>query len=341
MTTIFEQEIRSQGDILRRRSERGLEQARSAAATWRDVDYALVAARGSSDNAAAFFQYLAGRELGLVVALATPSLFQDESTMRLEGAGVLAVSQSGKSPGMLDVVRGARSQGRPNVVVTNDAHSPLALEADAVMELFAGPERAIASTKTFTSSCHALAQFVAALRGGPLDGLDTLPDVIDRTAEWALSSDLATTLLNAANGLTVVGRGIGYSCAAEISLKIREVTGLRSEAYSAPDFLHGPIGADGEGATLLVVVTDEMEDDIAASLIEQCSTRGMRTVTLRSSEQSPTRSDAEIIVPESTHNWCLGLALVVVGQVMSLRLGELRGRPIDTSPGLNKVTLTA
>src|SRR5277367_1430286 len=119
MTTIFEEEIRSQGDILRRRTEVGLQQARAAADSWREVNYALVAARGSSDNAAAFFQYLAGRELGLVVALATPSLFQEDGAMNLQGAGVLAVSQSGKSPGMLDVVRTARLQGRPNVVVTN------------------------------------------------------------------------------------------------------------------------------------------------------------------------------------------------------------------------------
>src|SRR5271169_6638142 len=98
MTTIFEEEIRSQGDILRRRADLGMRQANGAAATWRDVNYALVAARGSSDNAAAFFQYLAGRELGLVVALATPSLFQDVGSMKLDGAGVLAVSQSGKSP---------------------------------------------------------------------------------------------------------------------------------------------------------------------------------------------------------------------------------------------------
>jgi glucosamine--fructose-6-phosphate aminotransferase (isomerizing) len=341
MTTIFEEEIRSQGEILRRRAELGTQQARDAAESWRDVDYALVAARGSSDNAAAFFQYLAGRELGLIVALATPSLFQDESTMNVAGAGVVAVSQSGKSPGMLDVVRTAKSQDRPNVVITNDANSALALEADSVVELFAGAERAIASTKTFTSSCHALAQFVSALGSKPLPGLESLPEVIDRSANWALATALPTSLLDGPHGLTVVGRGIGYAAAAEIALKIREVTGVRCEAYSAPDYLHGPIGADGEGATLLVVVTDEMEEEIGASLVEQCTQRGMRTVILRSSEHASQASDAEIVLPESIDNWCLGLALVVVGQALSLRLGELRGRPIDTAPGLNKVTLTA
>lgn len=261
--------------------------------------------------------------------------------MKLDGAGVLAVSQSGKSPGMLEVIRTAKLQARPNVVFTNDAATPLALEGDAVVELFSGPERAIASTKTFTSSCHALAQFVAAIDEKPLPGLESLPDALDAAAQWALSNAMPTELLNAPRGLTVVGRGIGYAVAAEVALKIREVTGVRCEAYSAPDYLHGPIGADGEGATLLVVVTDEMEDEIAASLVEQCVERGMRTVILRSSEHASQASDADIVLDQSLDNWCLGLALVVVGQVLSLRLGELRGRPIDTAPGLNKVTLTA
>jgi glucosamine--fructose-6-phosphate aminotransferase (isomerizing) len=341
LTTIFEEEIRSQGAILRQRAELGMRQAREAASSWERVNYALAAARGSSDNAAAFFQYLAGRELGLVVALATPSLFHDEESMNLAGAGVVAISQSGKSPGMLEVIRSAKFHDRPNVVITNDANSALALEGDSVIELFAGPERAIASTKTFTTSCHALAQFVSALRGQALEGLEALPDVIDRSADWALSSALPTSILNAPRGLTVVGRGIGAAVASEIALKIREVTGVRCEAYSAPDYLHGPIGADGDGATLLVVVTEEMEDEIAASLIHQCTERGMRTVILRSSEHASQASDADIMLEETTDNWCLGLALVVVGQVLSLRLGELRGRPIDTAPGLNKVTLTA
>ncbi len=341
MMTIFEEEIRSQGEILRRRTVFGEQQATSAAQSWRGVSYALVAARGSSDNAAIFFQYLAGRELGLVVALATPSLFQEECTMRLDGAGVLVVSQSGRSPGMLDVVGRAQNEGRPNTVITNNATSPLGEAAEFVVELFAGAERAIASTKTFTASCHALAQFVSALSGSRLEGLDDIPDVIERTAQWALNAPLPVETLNATHGLTVVGRGIGYASAAEISLKIREVTGLRSESYSVPDFLHGPVGADGVGATLLLCVTDDIDDVVAQNLIDQCALRGMRTVVLRSSERRALSSDAEIVLPESMGNWSLGLAEVVVGQVLALRLGELRGRPIDTSPGLNKVTLTA
>jgi glucosamine--fructose-6-phosphate aminotransferase (isomerizing) len=341
MTTIFEEEIRSQGGILRERASLGMAQADEVGASWKSIKYALVAARGSSDNAARFFQYLAGQELGLLVALATPSLYESDKTIGLSDAGVLAISQSGRSPGMAEVLQQARRQGCPNATITNDVASHLAQISDHVINLAAGPERAIAATKTFSSTWHALAQLVSALKGTPLDGLDELPGLVDEVADWALTTSLPISLLDVENGLTVVGRGVGAAVAAEISLKVREVTGIRSEAYSAADYLHGPIGADGEGSTLLLAITEEMTDDLSAGLLDECRQFGMKTVVLRPPERNPMKCDGEIVLTEPMANWSAGLAEVIVGQALALRLGELRGRPIDTAPGLSKVTLTA
>ncbi|MGA2295541.1 MAG: SIS domain-containing protein [Acidimicrobiales bacterium] len=341
MTTLFEQEIRSQGSILRERAARGREQAQSVADSWRDVSYALVAARGSSDNAAVFFQYLAGQELGLLVALAAPSLFEGAAPIGLDGAGVLAVSQSGRTPGLLAVIEHAAAQGRPHAAVTNDPASPLALAAERVIELGAGLERAVASSKTFSSTWHALAQLVEAIKGSPLEGLDELPDLVERTALWALETSLPSQALNVVGGLTVVGRGVGQSVAAEIALKIREVAGIRSESFAAPDFLHGPIGADGHGSTLMLIVTEELSDAVANELLVESRRVGTHTVVVRSPQRAGLASDEEIVLVESAPNWSIGLAQIVVGQVLALRLGELRGRPIDTNPGLKKVTLSA
>jgi glutamine---fructose-6-phosphate transaminase (isomerizing) len=341
MPTVFEKEIRSQAELVRRRTARGEEEAAHVAASFRDVDYLLVAARGSSDNAAVFFQYFAGQELGLVVALAAPSLYEGQTTMRLSGAGVLAISQSGRTPGLVKVIEAANEQDRPNAAITNDIESPLSRASALVVELRAGPERAVASTKTFTTTWHALAQLVEALKGSPLAGLKSLSDTVDQAATWALSADLPLELLNTDRGLTVVGRGVGQAVAAEIALKIREVTGLRAESYAAADYLHGPIGADGRGTALLLVLTDELSSDVAETLLADCRRLSMSTVVLRSSSREPCASDAEIVVDVAEPNWCVALAEVVVGQVLALRLGELRGRPIDTSPGLKKVTLSA
>jgi glucosamine--fructose-6-phosphate aminotransferase (isomerizing) len=341
MPTVFEEEIRSQGDLIQRRAAVGAKEAAEVAATLRDVDYVLVAARGSSDNAAVFFQYFAGQELGLLVALATPSLYEGDVTIGLKGAGVLAISQSGRTPGLVNVLHSANEQGRPTVAITNDPESPLTRESTHVITLKAGPERAIAATKTFTTTWHALAQLVEAMKGSPLEGLDTLADTVDRAAAWALAATLPLDLLNAERGLTIVGRGIGQAVAAEIALKIREVTGVRAEAFSAADYLHGPIGADGRGSALLLIVTDELSSDVAETLVEECRRFSMSTVVLRSSSRGAFSSDAEIVVNEAGPNWCVALAEVIVGQVLALRIGELRGRPIDTAPGLKKVTLSA
>jgi glutamine---fructose-6-phosphate transaminase (isomerizing) len=308
MSTVFEEEIRSQGDLLRRRAELGVQQSRAVAESFQDITYALVAARGSSDNAAVFFQYLAGQELGLLVALAAPSLYEGERTMRLAGAGVLALSQSGRTPGLVKVIEQALGHGQPSAVVTNDTSSPLAQSGAQIIELGVGPERAIASTKTFSATWQAVAQLVEALKGAPLAGLDELPDVVGRTSEWALSSSLPASLLDVEKGLTIVGRGVGQAVSAEIALKIREVTGVRAESYSAADYLHGPIGADGEGSTLLLVTTEEMTDAVGGELLGECQRFGMRTVVLRPPERASVSCDAEIVLEESMPNWCLGLA---------------------------------
>ena len=309
--TIFEEEIRSQGAIIRARAQEGAHEAAKAAERWRDVTHLLVAARGSSDNAAIFFQYLAGQELGLLVALAAPSLYEGSRQIGLRGAGVLAISQSGRSPGMAQVIAQASAQGCATAALTNDVTSSLAHASDTVIELRAGHERAIASTKTFSTTWHALAQLVEAMRGEPLEGL------------------------------TVVGRGRGYSVASEIALKVREVTGVRAESYSAPDYLHGPIGADGEDCTVVVVVTDELSDAVLLELLQGCRAAGMASVVILPSTRIAPACDAQIVLPDGGANWVVGLSEVIVGQVIALRLGEVRGRPIDTAPRLAKVTLSA
>ena len=338
MTTVFEQEIRSQGALIRARATKGFDQATRAVAAWGDFTHCLVAARGSSDNAAIFFQYLVGRETGLLVALAAPSLFE-RGPVGLDGAGVLVISQSGRSPGLLDVVEQARRQGRPSVAITNDPGTPLAGACDVVIELGAGVEHAIASTKTFSTTWHAVAQLASVMAHSPLEGLGGLGDVVMHAADELLRLDVPDVLLGA-RGLTVVGRGVGYAVAREIALKVREVAGVRAEAFSAADFLHGPIGADGTSAVLLVVLTDEMGDELASEVLNGSRAMGMTTVVVRPTSRVEFDSDAQVVVADAP-NWVLGLVEVVFGQVLSLRMGERRGRPIDTAPGLAKVTLSA
>ncbi len=343
MQTVFESEIIAQSDVLNARRVEGQKAALAAAQLFNSsVTHLVVAARGSSDNAAVYLQYLAGREVGLLVALATPSLYAKPAQVNLAGSIVLGISQSGRSPDIVSVLHAARTQGRPTIAITNDIDSPLAREALVVIPLLVGDEISLAATKTMLASLHSVAQLVQALASPKeaLAELDVLPSMIKTTSEWAINNvgDALSTL--AFGGLTVVGRGVGLSSAEECALKIREVAGIRAEAYAAPDILHGPISAEGTGSSLWLQLTDEIDDENANNLITRARQSGLATLVTRTPSRGKTSADTEIVLPIDSPNWITPFLHIVIGQVMALRLGEQRHRPIDQPPGLQKITLT-
>src|SRR5215208_7267679 len=130
--------------------------------------YVVIAARGSSDNAARYAQHVLGRLCGLPVALAAPSLHTVyDAPMRYADGVVLGISQSGASPDVVAVLEAARAQGCVTVALTNDAGSPMAAAATHVIELQAGVEASVAATKTYTTSLAAVAALAAGVAGQP------------------------------------------------------------------------------------------------------------------------------------------------------------------------------
>jgi glucosamine--fructose-6-phosphate aminotransferase (isomerizing) len=234
----------------------------------------------------------------------------------------------------------ARTQGRPTIAITNDVLSPLADAADVVIPLLVGEEVSLAATKTMLASLQAASQFVEALLRQELPDASELPAMIATTSAWALEH--VQPMLGALNfeGLTVVGRGVGLSSAEECALKIREVAGIRAEAYAAPDLVHGPIGADGSGSSLWLIVTEEIDDECVADLLSRAKASGMTTLVSRSAERAASDADVELVLPVRSPNWIAPFLNVLLGQVIALRLGEANHRPIDQPPGLMKITLT-
>ena len=143
----------------------------------------LRAARGTSDNAGRYANYLFGAINQLPVALATPSLFTIyKQPPRFNNALVLGISQSGKSPDIVSVLAEARRQGALTAAITNVPDSDLAAEADHLLTLHAGEERSIAATKTYTSELMALALLSATLAADAqmLNEITQVPAVIEK-----------------------------------------------------------------------------------------------------------------------------------------------------------------
>jgi glucosamine--fructose-6-phosphate aminotransferase (isomerizing) len=341
----LEAELREQPEALARLLERQEATARKAAAAFRDGDvrYVLIASRGSSSNVARYAQYVLGRAHRVPVMFATPSLYTIyHQPPRLEGAVVVGISQSGASPDIVAVLTEAREQGRPTLAVTNDADSPLARVADVVLPIEAGREQAVAATKTYMNSLGAVALLFAAVGDDTVarEELRRMPEILAAQIELSLGEPPPLDEYRDAVGATVVARSVNYGTGFEIALKIRELSGLVTEAYSPADLLHGPIAAIQPGWPVIVVAPTGPARPSVEELVVPLRDRGARLIAVSDVRAVLRRARTRLPLVPRVPEWLSPLTAVVPGQVTAMRLAELRGLDLDQPRGLTKVTLT-
>ncbi|HYK94714.1 MAG TPA: SIS domain-containing protein [Candidatus Dormibacteraeota bacterium] len=340
-------EIQEQPDAAARFLDRRLDDVHAIAATIlrRDPSFVLVAARGTSDHAAIYAQYAFGLRNGIPVALAAPSMFSlYGAPPRLDGAAVLAISQSGTSPDIIAVVEEARAQGAPSVAITNDPDSPLAAAADHVLPLEAGPELATAATKTYTTQLLAIAALSAALSGGREASADAAAlHAVPRAIAAALgTSEQARGLADARRSMTravVVGRGYEYATAREWSLKLQELTYVMAHAWSSADFEHGPLALLERGFPVLAAIpNDEAGAPLVPLLRRFRDDHGADLVTISS------RSDIADLQPMAAGAalppWLAPIASIVPGQLFAYHLARAKGIDTERPRSISKVTRT-
>lgn len=341
----LEAELREQPEALGRLLERQTEAARAAARLFsnRDVRFLLIASRGSSSNVARYAQYLLGRAHRVPVMFATPSLYTIyNQPPRLDGALVIGISQSGASPDVVAVLAEAREQGRPTLAITNDVESPLAKTAEAVLPLEAGEEHAVAATKTYVNSLGAVALLFAEMSddAAAREELAGMPGVLAAQIELSLDDPPSLDEYRDAVGLTVVARGVNYGTGFEIALKIRELSGLVTEAYSPADLMHGPIAAIQPDWPVVVVAPSGPARPSVEEIVPPLRARGARLVAISDVRAVLRRARTKLVLAPGVPEWLSPLTAVVPGQVTALRLTRLRGLDLDHPAGLRKVTLT-
>lgn len=310
----------------------------------RDIDWVLIAARGSSDNAALYAKYLWGWHNRLPVAMAAPSLFTLYGTPpRLRGALVVGISQSGQSPDIVSVVEEGRRQGALTLAITNDPASPLAATAELLFDTVTGPERAIAATKTYTAQLLAIAMLATALSDDRRAAaeLARAPELVG--AALALDS----TIAEAAAGYremtrcVVLGRGFNYATAYEWSLKLEELTYVVAEPYSSADFRHGPLAMAGPGFPVLAAVpAGAVHDDAMALLSLLVAERGVDLVAISDRPEPLALARTPLPLPADLPEWLSPLAAIVPGQLFSYHLARAMGLDTEAPRGLAKVTQT-
>src|SRR5437763_9048144 len=250
-------EIQEQPAALRRALTSAVDPARQIAleAKQRDVDVVIIAARGTSDHAGLYAQYLFQYLNGIPVALATPSLYTLYGTsLRLGRALVIGISQSGESPDIVEVVVRARETGALTVGITNQEGSKLATAAQHSLFCDAGVERSVAATKTYTTTCAVLALLAAFMPGGePLrEGIKELPALVTAALRSEERAARVAERYVHARDCVVLGRVFQYSTARETALKLEETCYVIATPCSTADFRHGPAALVEGGLPVIV-----------------------------------------------------------------------------------------
>lgn len=309
----------------------------------RGIEQVVIAARGTSDNAARYAQYLLGAVNGLTVALATPSLFTIyKRPPRFGNALVMGISQSGKSPDIVSVVAEGRRQGALTAAITNVPDSDLGLAADVVVGLHAGLERSIAATKTYTTELMAIALLSATLAGDAemLGVLRTVPDAVSRTLALAPEVLRFAERYRYMKACVVLGRGYNYATAFELALKLKELTYTMVEPYSSADFLHGPLALIEESFPAVVIApTGVMLPEIRA-FVGTLKERGAETIIVSDDDELLAQARIPVRLPVTLPEWASPLTAIVPGQLLAMSLAHVRDYDVDRPRGLRKVTET-
>ena len=340
------QEILSQPKILKQSYEHNLDNVKAIgkALRERNIQYAFMAARGTSDNAARYANYLWGAYNQLPVALATPSLFSIyNQPPSLDGALVIGISQSGQSPDIVNVITEGKKQGRPTLAITNAPDSPLAQAADFVIDIFAGEEKAVAATKTYTTQLLAIAMLSAAVSGDEarLDTLSQLPTWVSAVLEQDDHIANLAPRYRYMSQCVVLGRGFNYSTAFEWSLKMKELTYVIAEPYSSADFRHGPIAVVGDGFPVMAITpSGGVYPDMLNLLTKLVDEHKAELLVISDQQDALDIATSAIQLPTGMPEWVTPLVGIVPGQLFSYYLTAVKGYNTESPRGLNKVTKT-
>lgn len=310
----------------------------------RGIQYVFLAARGTSDNAGRYANYLLGAMNGLPIALAAPSLFTYyRRPPKLKGALIVGISQSGQSPDIVSVLEEGKRQGCLTLAITNAPKSPLTESADLVMDIQVGPELAVAATKTYTAELMSIAMLSAALSGEELHWkeLERVPGWVQEALKHDQAISLASQRYRYMQQCVVLGRGYNYSTTFEWALKLKELTYVEAEPYSSADFQHGPIALVARGFPVMAVVPDGKVSDSLMELLRHLDEDlYAELVVISNIQKALSMAKVPIPIPAELPEWLTPLICIIPAQLFAYHLTIAKGFDPEKPRSIQKVTET-
>ncbi len=338
-------EIHQQPDVIGRmvESERRNAAAVAAEIDRRDICMVVMAARGTSDHAAIYGKYLLEIVNGFPVALADPSVFTlYGSELRMGRALVIGISQSGQAADVAEYLEQSRKFGAVTLDITNEPGSTLTRVSDHTIFCDAGKEYGVAATKTYTSTLAALYMLSAFLRHDEsrIDRLLRCADAM--RAVLAVEGEIkekAERYRYMQEGY-VIARGLNLCTALETALKLAETSYIGLKAYSAADFLHGPIAAVDEGEACFLCAPPGKAYPTMLEMARRLNDMRAETVVLSSEDEILSLATTKCKLGVTVDEELSPMVYIIPGQLLAYYLALTRGHDPDRPRGLNKVTIT-
>jgi glutamine---fructose-6-phosphate transaminase (isomerizing) len=342
---LFLSEVREQPEAFLRLLEHQAELGTAARALAERAPTAVrLVGHGTSDSAATYGTYAFGLLPGLTALRDSISLtVYYGATFDLSSSAVIALSQSGRTPDVVEYVARTRERGALTVAITNDPDSALAAAAEIMIPLSAGPERSVAASKTYTNELAALALLAA----GVADRLSEVTDGIRRVADLlagamdGLERAVAAPAMAFAyvGRMYVIGRGLEFATAREVALKLTETCRVAAEPLTATDLAHGPVAALD---SLFPVWTIASHDESLPAVVEGADRVRQAGATLVASGPAADEiagAAYRLAVPAPPLPILSPLLSVVPGQLFANALAAAKGLDPDQPEHLSKVTL--
>ena len=305
--------------------------------------HVVIAARGTSDHAAIYAQYAMGVLAGINVGLATPSVHSLYGASPDYGrALVIGISQSGASPDVVGVIRAARAQGATTLAITNTPGSDMAEAAQHHIDLRAGPERAIAATKTYTATLLALAMLTAGLADMPADAdLAKVPGALAAALDQDDEAARIAADMSQLSRCVILGRGYHYATAREWSLKLKELSYTLADPYSTADFIHGPLALIEAGfPTFCVAPRGATEGDMAEVIERLGGELQARLLIVSDDADVRAKGTWSLALPTNLPEWLMPIVSIVPGQLHARHVTLAKGGDPEQPRSIRKVTLT-
>ncbi|MEP4194296.1 MAG: SIS domain-containing protein [Aliishimia sp.] len=300
-------------------------------------NYLVSVARGSSDHAATYLKYASELLLGKPIASIGPSIASIYNRkLDLNGSACISVSQSGKSPDIVEMARMARAGGALSIALTNNPESPLAEVADHTLNLHAGPELSVAATKTFVNSAVSGLWLLAewAEDQDLINAIHDLPSNLEKAVQIDWPETRAA--LNGRQSIFCLGRGPSYAISNEAALKFKETCQIHAESYSSAEVLHGPVSIVDSGFPAIALVSDDRAKLAISEVADNLAEKGAKVFAT----SDEVRKATPLAFARTGHSLTDPITLVASFYSMVERVAMSRGINPDAPRHLKKVTET-